>query len=154
SINNITHSSELNNTWNQINKALTKAAQKHIPFKRIKLNPYHNEQQLPTLSPLYKQLKQAILLKTSFNKPNFTQNYNSYITKYSQNTILPPLHLISMNNNFDSTTSLTLFITEIKTLKAKIHKEKQENTLKEIKTNWKRETTIFTKILKYSFEMS
>src|SRR6185295_11998735 len=132
SINNITHSSELNNIWNQINKALTKAAQKHIPFKRIKLNPYYNEQQQPNLSPLYIQFKQAVLLKTSLNKPNFIQNYNSYITKYLQNTLLPLLHLTPTNNNFDSTTSLTLFTNEIKTLKTKIHKEKQEITLKEI----------------------
>ena len=63
----ISNQNQLNLVWNKINKALTKAATKHIPFKNIKTISEINNNSPSKLPPLFYQYKQIQYLKSHFN---------------------------------------------------------------------------------------
>ena len=65
-IQTISNQNQLNLTWNQIRKALTKAATKHIPFKKIKTIKEIQDTSSPKQSLLYYRYKQIQFLKNHF----------------------------------------------------------------------------------------
>jgi len=86
-ITSITNQNQLNLVWNKINKALIKAATKHIPFKNIKTISEINNNPSSKLPPLFYQYKQIQYLKNHFNSINYYLLLQKYLSDYPNNSL-------------------------------------------------------------------
>ena len=86
-IQSISNQNELNLIWNQIHKALIKAANKHIPFKKIRTIKEIQNSPSPKQSPLFYRYKQIQFLKNHFYSSNFSNLLDQYLTQYPENSL-------------------------------------------------------------------
>ena len=96
---NITSQNQLNLLWNKIHKALSKAATKHIPYKKIKTIKEIKEHSNTKFSPLYYHFKQIQFLKNHFNHENFQSLATTYCNQYANsqfNNFSPSLFSIKL----------------------------------------------------------
>ena len=86
-ISNISNQNELNTTWNKILKALTKAALKNIPFKKIKTIQEIKSDKPSKRHSLFYRYKQIQYFKNHPQSPNLYNLLNDYKIKYPDNLI-------------------------------------------------------------------
>src|SRR6185295_14576102 len=87
-ISNITNQNELNLVWNKILKALSKAAAKNIPYKKIKTSHEIISDKPLKHHSLYYRYKQIQYLKNHPQSTNLHNLLHEYNTKYSDNLII------------------------------------------------------------------
>jgi len=126
-INTITNQNQLNNIWNKIHKALTKAATKHIPFKKIQTIKEAYDTSTTKQLPLFYRYKQIQYLKNHPLSSNFLTLLHNYQTEYPDNSISTNSSLSDQIKN------------EFQLIKTVLNYQQKQATYKEIQQkieNW------------------
>ena len=136
----ITNQNQLNLIWNQIHKALLKAANKHIPFKKIKTIKEIQNLPSPRQSPLFYRYKQAQFLKNHFHSPNFSTLLAQYLTQYPENSLQTqhPTHTQIKN--------------EFQLIKLSLNHQYQQNLYNEIKQKIENRNKTFLESPKFFYK--
>ena len=127
----ISNQNQLNLIWSQIRKALTKAAIKHIPFKKIKTIKEIQDSPPSKKPPLFYRYKQIQFLKNHFHSPNFPDLLDQYLIQYPENSLQTkhPTYIQTKN--------------EFELIKSSLNYQYQQNLYNEIKQKIENRDQIF-----------